>query len=246
MWEGRHSCILKTRFETMSSVGCQRTTDGRAFRSILDSRDRRRSWREILSRLIWRNETPLEEPYLSVIGLPTKKRQRRRELILCGRKSSSRMDHDERKGIMKTRTSLLGVLLVLVALLLSCSTGIKNTNPVDYMKDVVAYEEGDGVIVYFILADAGGAMTTSDGKAELSIKTDNGIELYSEIMQVSKDSFRETTRGLGAFENDVLLCSFGRIKLEEFSRTPDGSVTVVVTFRTNAGKVFEGDDSVYF
>lgn len=46
--------------------------------------------------------------------------------------------------------------------------GLNESSPT-YVKDVVAYKEGEGLFVYFILADSSGAMTTSGGKVTLTI-----------------------------------------------------------------------------
>jgi hypothetical protein len=43
-----------------------------------------------------------------------------------------------------------------------------NSNPPDYVMEFVAYKEGDGLIIDFVLADASGMPTTADGQVALS------------------------------------------------------------------------------
>ena len=44
-----------------------------------------------------------------------------------------------------------------------------NDNWPAYIKDVVAYKEGDGIFIYFVLADSAGAMTTASGEAKVQL-----------------------------------------------------------------------------
>jgi len=120
-------------------------------------------------------------------------------------------------------------------------------NPVDYIKDVAAYQEGDGIVVYFILADANGKMIAADGKkVSLRITDSDSQELYSTSkMYVTKKMFYKTTRGRGAFEEDVLLCTFGRIKFDSFFKKPEGLLNVSVSFETEDGRILEGETSTY-
>src|SRR5512136_2664626 len=59
-------------------------------------------------------------------------------------------------------------LMLAMAILGGCSM---NTNPPDYIKQFTVYKEGDGIIIYFILADKSGQMTTYDGEATIEVRT---------------------------------------------------------------------------
>jgi len=59
-------------------------------------------------------------------------------------------------------------LVLAMAILSGCSM---NTNPPDYIKQFTVYKEGDGIIIYFILADKSGQMTTYDGEANIEVRT---------------------------------------------------------------------------
>ncbi|MGA2315575.1 MAG: hypothetical protein ABSG71_04250 [Thermodesulfobacteriota bacterium] len=60
-------------------------------------------------------------------------------------------------------------LIFLLCFMPACSER-RNTNPPDYLKNLAAYKEGDGLIIYFILADRNGQMTTCDGEATIEIR----------------------------------------------------------------------------
>ena len=120
-----------------------------------------------------------------------------------------------------------------------------NPNPADYIKDAVVYQEGDGIIVYFILADANGEMIKADGRVSLKIKDSNDQEVYSTAEYVTKEMFYKTKRGRGAFEQDVLLFNFGRIKLDSLLAKPKGVLDVSVSFTTEDGRILKGEDSTY-
>lgn len=65
---------------------------------------------------------------------------------------------------------ILIFIFILTTLLVFGCTRL-NQNPPEYIKELVVYTEGyDNLIVYFILADKSGAMTTSEGTAKLTIK----------------------------------------------------------------------------
>ncbi len=127
-----------------------------------------------------------------------------------------------------------------------------NDNPPVYIKQISALKEGSKAFaIYFILADANGVMTTANGSVRLRITQGSirgsEVELYDRNFSVKKSEFVKTKIGLGSFERDAILCSFGRIPYSAFSRNPtEFSGKVYVTFTTTAGRVLEGDDTVIF
>ena len=136
-----------------------------------------------------------------------------------------------------------------------------NDNPPEYVKDVVAYKEGsEGLMIYFILADASGAMTTSDGKVTLTIyETDiewsfwrsefieTEVKLYSASFNVKKQDFRKTKVGIGAFEHEVILCPVGRIEYSSFTKRPSKMTgKVKLEFQRPDGRVLKGEGTIIF
>ncbi len=121
---------------------------------------------------------------------------------------------------LKTALRRYGVVfaaLFVAALMAGCT---RNTNPPSYIKDLVWYVEGDGVVVYFILADDQGQMTASDGKATVKIWGGDGYRnglpisfptVYEQSRTVAVDDFQKTKVGLGAFEHEVYAYVWGRI-----------------------------------
>lgn len=136
-----------------------------------------------------------------------------------------------------------------------------NDNPPEYIKEVVAYPEGTrAFVIYFILADSTGAMTTSDGWVYLSIyetvrewssEKMDFVEterlLYRRFDKVRKSDFVKTTRGRGTFEQEVILYSFGRIPYSSFDIAPtESSGRVTVHFHTLSGSILDGEDTIFF
>ncbi len=157
----------------------------------------------------------------------------------------------------------LGLIVLGVSALLwgkSCSA-LANQKQAVYVKDVTAYKEGSGgLMVYFVLADADGAMTTSDGTVTLVI-TQTRISLdpnnyrtretdevlYSTSFRVRKNDFRRTKIGLGAFARDGTLYPVGRITYSAFSKYPSELTGKVrMWFQTADGRTLEGEGSVIF
>ena len=123
----------------------------------------------------------------------------------------------------------------------------------EYIKEVVVYKEGaDGLVVYFVLADAQGAMVCSSGTATLIISDTSSNQktvLYDEKYHLSKEHFHRATVGLGAFKRKVILCSFGRLTYSSFEKLPDEDSfgKVEVQFRREPdGRILEGSDTIYF
>lgn len=146
--------------------------------------------------------------------------------------------------------------------LLGCDAVLPlNDRPPSYIKQVTAYKEGsDGVLVYVVLADQSGQMTTSDGELELTISetqskysthsglTERQLELYSTKHTVSKADFQRATVGMGAFEHDVILVTPGRIPYSRFRQSPTESFGKVnVTFTPKVGSSpIKGEEAVVF
>lgn len=161
---------------------------------------------------------------------------------------------------MKIKFKLILVLLIIA--FTQCDNfntkkaTILNTKSPDYIKDIVAYKEGsEGLIIYFILADIDGAMTTSDGELIVSIVEEDGsgqyIIAYGPLYQiksdVKKENFIKTNVGTGSFQHEVILCSLGRIPYSEFIRKIKYSVGKInIEFKLNNGKVLKGDTTIFF
>jgi hypothetical protein len=113
-------------------------------------------------------------------------------------------------------------------------------------------------MVYFILADKNGAMTTSDGSVTLSITETNygpwgstsETTLYITLVEVTKTDFRATKIGLGAFEHDAILCPLGRISYSTFTRRPSsGNLStgkIRMTFGCPDDRELQGEEAVIF
>ena len=148
---------------------------------------------------------------------------------------------------MKIFTTLIYACLSLS--LLGCDMTL-NSAPPSYIKDVTVYKEGsDGVVVYVVLADHKGAMTTASGALDLTIsEEEHSYILYSNTIPVDNTSFQKAKVGMGAFEHEVILYSLGRIPYSSFNTTPkDKSLgKVSIEFKTNTGKVIKGENSFMF
>lgn len=102
--------------------------------------------------------------------------------------------------------------------------------PPDYISELVGYGAGDGIIIYFTLADRDGNPTAADGKMTLAISKKGmtrGHTVHVEReRQVNKDDFEIVTVGQGAFSHDALVYSWGRIKYEDFTVPPSWRETL--------------------
>ena len=151
--------------------------------------------------------------------------------------------------------ALLFIPVISLFIFSACSL---NDNPAAYIKDVVAYKEGDGVFVYFILADSTGAMTTSAGEATVRIietrkdyskfqPTETERELYKKIVNVEKSYFIKTKVGRGAFSRKVILFAVGRIPDSDFKKYAlESSGKLVITFKPTADTELTGEDVIFF
>lgn len=117
------------------------------------------------------------------------------------------------------------------------------TTTADYIKSAVMYREGDGVVIYFIVADEHGRMTTASGSAALQL-TDDKAGVYAVVKDIEEDDFYETTLGQGAFEREALVYSFGRIPFDKMKWEPEGTLEMQLGFKT-ATKTMKGKDSIF-
>jgi len=139
----------------------------------------------------------------------------------------------------------------MLAPLLSAVTLSRNTNPPAYIKEVVAYKEGDGLVIYLTMADASGALTRGAGFLEVTIRED-GQPVWATSVGVSPEHFQTATVGLGAFERTTLLYTLGRIRQQDLllaqpSRAAisrSHHLTIEVTFPTQ-GRQLKGTQDVW-
>jgi len=83
------------------------------------------------------------------------------------------------------------IILALMAIVVLGACSLPNTNPPEYIKQFTVYKEGDGLVIYFILADSSGQMTTCDGEAVLIIK-----KLPSDFDEI-QEAYEKLARKLG-------------------------------------------------
>ena len=134
-----------------------------------------------------------------------------------------------------------------------------NTSPPSYIKNVAAYKEGsDGLIVYFVLSDKDGEMTTASGTLKLDLSENktvysyNGIiehtsVLFSTTVAVNQADFRRATVGMGAFQHRIVMYTFGRITYDQFRFAPREQMgKATVQFKANDGKLLKGEDTILF
>lgn len=143
------------------------------------------------------------------------------------------------------RLRLLTVLCA-VSTMIGCGClggGGLPTNPPAYVDNVYASEAGaDGISIYYILADANGQQTTSDGYVSIKISDKSGT-LFTGGKNVTASEFGKYKVGQGAFEHEAILQNIGRLTLR---REPSGSVDVVITFTTPEGEDLTGKTTTYY
>lgn len=154
------------------------------------------------------------------------------------------------------KSFLSSILAIITFFALGCSA---NDNPPEYIKSVVAYKEGlDALMIYIILADSRGEMTTADGKIHLSIR-EEGMKwdegrlvttseiLYEKDFYVMKADFRNAKVGIGAFERKALIYPVGRIRYLSFKRLPTTMTgKVQVNFNWEGVRFLKGETMVIF
>jgi hypothetical protein len=154
-------------------------------------------------------------------------------------------------------TKKIAFTLLFSFLVMACK-GSLNSNPPDYLKQLAVYKEGDGIIVYFIVADKDGQMTTCDGNATLTIWSshhDYGYQLlrYQCTYTIKKENFVKTEIGMGPFRQKAILYPFGRISFQKFQRHQGGDSLyqkdwkgrVELSF-SSGGKNFKGEETFFF
>jgi hypothetical protein len=113
-----------------------------------------------------------------------------------------------------------GGFLALIMILLFTGCQALNDKEPSSIKEIAAYKEGNGIVIYFILADADGAMTTSDGTVNVNILAAYGDKderiLYGKQLAVRKKDFKKTEVGMGNFKREVILYPIGRIPYSAF------------------------------
>ena len=148
------------------------------------------------------------------------------------------------------------IILYLTILFIWGCNPLLNSNPPDYLKQFTAYKEGDGIVVYFILADSSGQMTTCDGEATISIRASHydykgELKLFECGYPVRKENFVKTKIGMGMLERDAIVYSLGRISFQSFRYDAQGMKEKnwkgIIRFEfAGVGRIFKGEESFYF
>jgi len=118
-----------------------------------------------------------------------------------------------------------------------------------YIKEVVAYPEGDGLVVYFIMADKDGEMTKAKGHITVRIYQEvvtlsgtHDVKVYQRGRDITFSDFEWATVGMGPFTRRVLLMDWGYIKGSQLRVVDDGlkMVRVEVIYTSRRGEVLRG------
>jgi hypothetical protein len=148
--------------------------------------------------------------------------------------------------------ALLPLGIMAIETLLPGWTMARNTNAPASVRDVVAYKEGNGLILYVTLADSRGTLTSADGVLEVTIRED-GWPVWANTYTVHREQFVGGKVGLGTFERTILLYSLGRIAASHFQYLPRVSrlgtsdrhaLTIDVTFRVQ-GQALTGTTTAW-
>lgn len=140
--------------------------------------------------------------------------------------------------------------ILFIVLLTSLFLGCYYYPPPSYIKDVVAYQEGDGIIIYLILAGDNGRMTRAGGMLTLCIYQEDYFSgpriVYRDKLSIAPSNFQWATVGQGAFAHKALIMCYGRISNSEMKINKPTNFDMVllrvdVTFTTNNGKTLHGD-----
>jgi hypothetical protein len=136
--------------------------------------------------------------------------------------------------------------------------GVVKRSDAEYLKDVAAYKEGDGVAVYIILAAKDGHQVSSDGYLTVSVRASGTYAYYGGQLSydrqvywrgdmVSESSFTTSTVGVGAFAHEALILSLGRITWDQLTPFPDfaNHLTVSIGFTTADGRQLSGSADLY-
>ena len=132
------------------------------------------------------------------------------------------------------------------------------TPRVSYVKDVAAYQEGDGIVIYAIMADSSGQMVKAKGNLKLKVTltqpewqgcnlVEKEYSLYTDDLRVEQADFINTTVGMGVFEHNALILPYGRISFSELGINPRnsqlgiGTLNVYVEFKEEEGRSIQGN-----
>jgi len=159
-------------------------------------------------------------------------------------------------------------IIIAIALSCLCLSGCDflqlltpmNNAPPSYIKKIGSFNEGsDALVVYIVLADKTGAMTTAAGTLDVRIFetmtsyssskgfTSEFVPLYKASYTVEISSFQRTKVGRGSFEHQVILVSLGRITYSRFLSMPKEIMgKIFIEFKTKDGKVIKGNDTLVF
>lgn len=147
---------------------------------------------------------------------------------------------------MIKRAIIVACLLAAIALC-GCIGSSLNSAPPDYIKTISAVKDGNGLQLYFILADKSGAMTTADGNFTLRVTQDGRTLYQSYPVNVTKNDFQKRSVGMGNFAHDVVMHFVGRLPYENMRSIPtSGMGEVKITFNTKDGKAMEGEEKIFF
>jgi hypothetical protein len=146
---------------------------------------------------------------------------------------------EKNKGFRTFLFLALGLIALVVTVSVIRGSDVDEETP-SYIKKVAAYKEGDGIVVYFILANESGGMVRSSGSAHLVVTSELGSPLVDVTMPVKSSDFYKTEVGMGNFKHDATVYSFGRIPIKS-----EGIGKVSIDF-TRGGKVISGNDMVVF
>jgi hypothetical protein len=145
------------------------------------------------------------------------------------------------------KKAIIVTCLLAVIALCGCIGSSLNSAPPDYIKTISAVRDGNGLQIYFILADKSGAMTTADGKFVLQVIQDGRTLYESYPVNVTKSNFEERSVGMGNFAHDVVMYLIGRLPYENMQSKPEsGMGEVKITFTTKDGKAMEGEEKIFF
>jgi hypothetical protein len=149
--------------------------------------------------------------------------------------------------MIKIKESVCLISLIAVLAVCGCMGSSLNSNSPDYIKTVSAIKEGDGVRIYFILADKDGQETTSDGYFEADISSALSSNVYYFRGNITKSDFQKVKLGIGSFEHEAIIYNVGRASNEKMGRIAEASSgKVTVRFTTPDNRTLEGEDAVYF
>lgn len=132
----------------------------------------------------------------------------------------------------------------------------------DHIKDIAAYEEGDGYLFYFSLVDKAGSYVSAPGTASLLLTVENGVAMAVTSFDVAPSDFQGRALGPGLFARPALIVSrlisraeltsgfqlppgLGEVALQQL--TKDGSrAHLELQFTDALGKVHRARTSLFF